>query len=146
MSKRWDPAKWCRSYQTPEQQYCLSHCLLWCAGSAELCCCGERLYQSVLQEREAGEELPLQPAGRQQKPGQLPVHSTHAQTGSLAALRIYACAYLDRVLESQSNPFSGFRIRISDPVLFDPESGIRKRFFPDLGSRILDPKPIFLIT
>jgi hypothetical protein len=64
-----------------DQQYCKSHCILWCAGSAELCCCGERLYQSVLQEREAGEELPLQPAGRQQKPGQLTVHSTHAQDG-----------------------------------------------------------------
>jgi hypothetical protein len=27
-----------------------------------------------------------------------------------------------------------------------PGSGIRNRFFPDPGSRIPDPKPIFLIT
>jgi hypothetical protein len=39
------------------------------------------------------------------------------------------------------------RIRIRDPVPFlplDPGFGIRNRFFPDPGSRIPDPKPIFL--
>jgi hypothetical protein len=29
-------------------------------------------------------------------------------------------------------------------VLFYPGSGIRNRFFPDPGSRIPDPKPVFL--
>jgi hypothetical protein len=38
---------------------------------------------------------------------------------------------------------------VADPdpgsdAFLDPGCGIRNRFFPDLGSRIPDPKPIYL--
>jgi hypothetical protein len=43
---------------------------------------------------------------------------------------------------SVADPIPGSGIR----CLFDPESGIWNRFFPDPGSRVLVPKPIFLVA
>ena len=47
----------------------LTQSTVFLVGSAKLRGGSQRLYQSLFQEREASEELPLQPARRQQKPG-----------------------------------------------------------------------------
>jgi hypothetical protein len=54
---------------------------------------------------------------RNQVSSQQYIVHTH-KTTSVPVLRIYACAYPDRVHESQTNTFSWFRIRIRDPVPF----------------------------